>query len=295
MPLAERDYMRRPPPGGGGGGGLMVGVPRPARVVKYLLAINAVVFIVQMFLDREAPGRRPGPMSLWLGVTVGGFWQLWRYVTFQFLHAGFWHILLNMLGLWLLGSPLEQRWGPRRFLAFYLSCGVTGGAAYVLIGAAGGLPADMPIIGASGGVYGLVLACAVLFPHFRLIFLFFPVPIRLAALIIFGGMALIVLQAIADGRTTDAMSDVAHLGGAVAAAVWIWVVPRLRIAGKLGPDGRGRGRWQKKLARRRREQEEIDRILDKIRRDGIDSLGRSDRRKLRQASRRQREEGPPPL
>ncbi len=292
MPLHDRDYMRgnAGPYGGGYGGGIRFGLFKPSPMVKYLLVINLVVFIAQIFLDRPRQGYPAGILSGWLGVTVGGFWQLWRYVTSQFLHADFWHIALNMLGVYMLGTPLERSWGPRRFLKFYLSCGVASGAAYALIGWLAGLPAAMPIIGASGGVFGLVLACAVLFPHFYLILVFFPVPIRLAAALIFGAMALLVLQAVAAGRTGAAMSDVAHLGGAVAAAVWIWVVPRVSLRAKLGRDGTGRGRWQRKLARQRRQQAEVDRILDKIRTRGIDSLSWRDKRKLRQASRRPREE-----
>ncbi len=292
MPLYDRDYMRDKagPYGGGYGGGIRFGLFKPSPMVKYLLVINLIVFIAQIFLDQPREGYPAGILSGWLGVTVGGFWQVWRYVTSQFLHGGFWHIALNMLGVYMLGTPLERSWGSRRFLTFYLSCGVASGLAFVLIGWLAGLPSAMPIIGASGGVFGLILACAVLFPQFYLILIFFPVPIRLAAALIFGAMVLFVLQAVGAGSPGAAMSHVAHLGGAIAAAVWIWVVPRVSLRAKLGPDGRGRGRWQRKLARQRRQQAEVDRILDKIRARGIDSLSRRDKRRLRRASQRQREE-----
>lgn len=291
MGLDDRPYMRRQggeqPHGGGPMSGLTIGLPRPAPVVKLLLIVNVAVYVLQMFLDRPV-GFSAGPMSRWLGVTVGGFWQLWRYLTFQFLHAGFWHIILNMLGLYLLGTPLERHWGSRRFAVFYLICGAIAGLAYVAIGAAYRLDPTVPIIGASGGVYAVLLACAVFFPQFRIIFLFFPVPIRLAALIIFGGMILFVMQALAGGGAGAAMSHVAHLGGAVAAGVWIWAIPRIRRRVSSGADAMGRGRWQRKLRRQQAQQAQIDRILDKIRRDGIGSLSRSDRRTLRRASQQQR-------
>lgn len=269
--------------------GLTLGMPKPARVVKILLLINILVFVLQMFLDIPSGGRA-GPMSRWLGVTVGGFWQVWRYLTFQFLHGGFWHIVLNMLGLYMLGSPLENRLGTRRFLAFYLSCGVVAGIAYVVIGTLGGLDADFPIIGASGGVYGIVLAGAVFFPHFRIIFVFFPVQIRLAALIIFGGMILLVMQAAAAGETLAAMSDVAHLGGAVAAAFWIWVLPRMRGSLRGTRAKLNQGAWERKMGKRRADQGEIDRILDKIQREGLNSLSRKERSRLREATRNQHED-----
>jgi len=301
MGLHDRPYMRRGPQAydsGGGLSGITMGLPRPTPVVKWLLIINFAVFVVQIFFDQPETVRfgpdqfaaRPGPMSRWMGVTVAGFWQVWRYLTFQFLHGGVMHVALNMLGVYMLGTPLEGHFGSRRFLRFYLICGAVAGLAFVGLGAVSAMDPARPIIGASGGVFAIVLACAVLFPSFRLILLFFPVPIRLAAVIIFGGMILIVMQGFASGRAEEAMSDVAHLGGAGAAAVWMWVLPRLNLRVRLGGDRAGRGRWEKKLKRRRKEQDEIDALLDKIRRSGIDSLSWREKRKLQQASRKRQDE-----
>ena len=204
--------------------------------------------------------------------------------------SGAWHLLLNMLGLYFLGTAVERHFGTRRFLWFYLSCGVVAGVAYVLIGLAGALPRWLPIIGASGGVYALVLAAAVYFPRFQIIFLFFPVPIRLAATVIFGIMILTVMQSLAADRVAAAMSDVAHLGGAGAAAIWIWVLPRMRAAGQQSVRRRNQGRWEAKMRRRADEQAEIDRILEKIKTQGLASLSGKEKRTLREATRRQRED-----
>lgn len=279
MGINDRPYMYEE--GGGASGplrGVGVGMPKPGRIVKILLLINVVVFFFQLFLDRY--------LVTVGAVTVGTWWHPWRYVTFQFLHGGFWHIALNMLGLYLLGTPLEQRFGPRKFLWFYLSCGVVAGVAYVIIGTLFGLPDDLPIVGASGGVYGVVLACAVFFPQFRLIFLFFPVPIRLACIIIFGGMVMLVMQTLAAGQIHRAMSDVAHLGGVAAAAAWIWLLPRVQLQRQMSLREANRGAWERKRRREREQEEEIDRILDKIRREGIASLTRKERQTLQDASRR---------
>lgn len=263
----------------------MVGVPRPSRVVKYLLLINIGVFVVQLLAG--------GVLEAWFGVTLGGFWQPWRYVTFQFLHSrfGLWHLGLNMLGLYMLGSPLERQWGARRFLTFYLSCGATAGVAYVLAGALVGGSWNTPLIGASGGVYGILLACAVLMPHVRIILLLFPVPIRLAAVLIFGAMALVLLRSVRAGVYSGQFwSDVAHMGGAAAAAVWLWGVPRVsRYAADARRSSR-KGTWERKMRRRQDEEAEIDRILQKIHTDGISSLSRREKRTLQQASRRQGDE-----
>ncbi len=259
-------------------GGITSGLPRMTRTVRYLVGINVAVYLLQFFADKA--------MLDMFGLSVSTFWQPWRYVSFQFLHAGNWHILLNMLGLWFLGSPLEEEWGQRRFLAFYLTCGVFAGIAYVIISALWPALQSIPIVGASGGIYGIVLACALLFPHMQIIFLFFPVPIRLAAIIIFGGMILTVVQGLAQhGMTGDAMSDVAHLGGAVAAAGWIWLLPRIYTLQRMG-FRRGKGNWERAVRRKQREQEELDRILAKISRKGMASLNFLERRRLREMSRK---------
>lgn len=291
MGLNDRTYWQEEEQAGYGGsamGRMTMGLPKPSSAVKILLIMNVIVFVIQTFADQSRGPGDPGVLSAQFGVTVAGSWQVWRYITFQFLHGGFWHLLMNMLGLYFLGSPLERKLGRRRFVVFYLLCGVVAGVAYVVIGTLGELPKARPIIGASGGVFGIILAGAVYFPHFKLIFLFFPVPIRLAALIIFSGMMLLVLRSAASGQVGEAMSDVAHLGGAAAAAVWIWVLPRLR--GKAGQTRKklNQGAWQRKMKNRQAEHQEIDRILEKIKQKGINSLSQKEKDKLRQATADQR-------
>jgi len=272
----------------------MVGMPRAGRIVKTLLIINAVIFVLQIVLDNPRAGYPYGVISAYFGATPGAFWQVWRYVTFQFLHStnDILHIALNMLGLYMLGTPLEQRWGSKPFLRFYLICGVVAGMAYVVIGHLVGMGGDVPIVGASGGVYGIVLACAVLFPHFKLIFFLFPVPIRMAALIIFAGMALVILSSVSKGIYGPRFwSDVAHLGGAVTAAVWIWGLPKLRRATADARTRHQQGAWQRKIEREAAEQREVDRIMDKVNDHGINSLTAKEKRTLQEATKRRREEG----
>jgi len=292
MGLHNRPYMDEAPPQRPLRG-LMLGLPPAGRVVKFLIIANVAMYVLQLFVD-HSPGM-PGPMSRWLGVTVDGFWQVYRYITFQFLHDpdSFWHILLNMLGIYVLGSPLEGLWGGRKFLVFYLACGMTAGIAYVIIGAATSLPGNYPIIGASGGVFGLLLAAAVYVPHIQIIFLFFPVPIRLASIIIFAGMLVNVASSISQAVRGDewkmyhAMSDVAHLGGAVMAAGWIWLGPGLLNLRRAVPAQLGRGAWKRKMDKRIARQQEIDRILQKIHDQGINSLSRREREILQEATKRQ--------
>lgn len=264
---------------------MFVGMPKPAPAVKILLILNVAVFLAQL-LTR-------GTMTSLFAITLGTKWQLWRYVTFQFLHGGLWHIGLNMLGLYMLGSPLEQRWGTPRFVKFYLGCGVFAGLAYVLMAAwTRDIPSDMPLVGASGGVYAILLACAVLFPHFRLIFFLFPLPIRFAALIIFGFMVITVLGGLQTGQTSGQFwSDVAHLGGVIPAAIYIWVLPRLKQASNESRTRMREGAWQKKMQQQADQQKEIDRILEKIKQQGIGSLTSREKKTLQDATEQQRRSG----
>jgi len=290
MGLKDRPYWREDQGAGGGGIGraVTVGMPKPGRAVKYLLIINVAVFLLQLiFLAAKVQ------LSAYFGATVSGWWQIWRYVTFQFLHSPYslWHLGLNMLGLYMLGTPLETHWGTKSFVRFYLICGIVAGIAYVVMAAIMGLPRTFPLIGASGGVYGILLACAVLFPHFRLILFLFPLPIRMAAVIIFGGMILIVFSSLSAGQVgPEFWSHVAHLGGVAAAAFWIWVLPSVKGGIARSREERAAGAWQRKMAKRRAEQEQIDRILDKVKQHGLNSLSRREKEKLRRATLRQRAE-----
>jgi membrane associated rhomboid family serine protease len=250
MGLHDRPYWRRDG-GAEGWRGVRVGLPRPARAALYLLILNLVAFVGQILLPDPAAG--VDRLSQWCGVTVGSFWQPWRYVTFQFLHGGIGHIFLNMLVLYMFGSVLERHWGSRRFVTFYLSCGAVAGLTYVVIGAIRGLGAEVPLIGASGGGYAILLACAVLFPHMRIIFFVFPMSMRTAALIIF---AIAILSVLGGARAASGAfwSHVAHLGGAGMAAVWLWVVPNVRGLRRRTTTRINRGAWQRKLQNRQRDE-----------------------------------------
>jgi len=252
------------------------GFPRPTVVVKYLLIINIAIFVVSLISTR-------------LGAFIYEWFQLdatslpralqfWRLISYQFLHAPFvTHILLNMLGLYFLGPTLERHWGGKRFLKFYLGCGVAGGLFYMLLVALKFLhPAVM--VGASGAILGLLAACAILFPRFVVIFLFFPVPIRVAAVILTAMYILTLLT-----RGPNAGGDAAHLAGMAAGAAYVYS-ERWRARLKIKMQA---GAWQRKSATERDLQAEVDRILKKVHDHGITSLTTSEKRTLKQATRAQ--------
>ena len=168
MGLYDRPYMNEPPGGGfrGFGRAMGVGMPKPAKAVKILLLINIVMFVLQAVSGDLTPGKGQ-PVSKLLAVTGGDWMQVWRYITFQFLHGGIWHLGLNMLGLYMLGTPLERQWGTKRFTWFYLTCGAVAGMAYAGMVWAADVDKGHALVGASGGVYAIVLACAAI-PAFLL-------------------------------------------------------------------------------------------------------------------------------
>lgn len=303
MGLDNRTYWRGDSQNGGQGFHISLGFPRPGPAVKTLLILNAALFILQMILEQR---ENPFFLRAWMGMTVSGYWQAWRYLTFQFLHADFGHIFMNMLGLYMIGTSLEQVWGARRFATFYLLCGAAAGAAYVIMGNLLGLPPRMPLIGASGGVCGIVMACAILIPQMRLLFIVFPLSIRTAAMIIFGMMIFSVLGNLLGGpaERLQAMSNIAHLGGALAAAVWLLGPAMLRgrsrprVEMSDAPDyprpfatpRESAGRWERKLREQDEEDTEVDRILEKIHTGGVGSLTREEKETLQRATKRQKQE-----
>ena len=242
------------------------------------------------------------------GQLVGG--EFWRFITFQFLHADFWHLLVNMFGLWIFGPLVERHLGGKRFLAFYLLCGIFGACMYLLLNAGGaalgmfGMSApfllfndpQVPLIGASAGVFGVLLAGAYLAPNL-MVLLFFLIPIRLVTLA-YGLVVVALLTLIFNNDTygSNAGGEAAHLGGAIAGFYFIRRQHHLHgffdFLGRVDPTSRSaRNRRLGKGARAGAAAEakmdaEIDRILAKIHEKGLQSLTSKEKRILRESSKR---------
>ena len=271
------------------GSGVSLGLPRLTPAVKFIIISCGAMFIAQLIFQ----GMKM-PLSSVLGATGAQWWQPWRYLTFQFLHStnDLMHIVFNMLGIYFLGVPLEQRWGTKRFLKFYLICGAFAGVAYVVVANLVNLGGSIPLIGASGGVFAIIFAAALLMPRIKLIFLFFPVPIRLASIIIFGGMIFLIIKTVATQGygNPNFWSDVAHLGGVVPAAAWLWGFPKISNI-KFNVEQKVQdGNWQRKMQKIQEEEAQVDAILDKIKDKGIASLTGKEKKILKQATDRQKKE-----
>jgi len=138
----------------------------------------------------------------------------------------------------------------------------------------------------------VLLACAVRFPQMRLLFMFvFPIPIRVAAAIVFGGMLLLVLSTLSEGQAGSRFwSDVAHLGGTIGACIWIWGLPKLMTSGASVGAKVQKGAWERKMKKRAEADKTVDEVLRKIHEKGINSLTEKEKKVLADATARHRDE-----
>ena len=306
-------------------------------VTKNLLIINILVFIATyvvrgMNIDLND--------ILGLHFFLASDFRIWQFFTYMFMHGGFTHILMNMFMLWMFGMVVENVWGPRKFLFYYIVCGVGAGlcqelaqyATYLVEGLANFdsvrvgttvLPMDvylnmMNTVGASGAIYGVLLAFGMLFPEERMFIIPIPIPIK-AKWIVMGSIVVELFSAI--GTSNDGVAHLAHLGGMLFGFILIRYWKKHPYSG-YGDFGMNRGHqffdrmknsWEQRgghdtrnatngnsgswtntsqssdannrsdwdyNAHKKQQQEEVDRILDKIRKSGYDSLTKDEKQKL---------------
>lgn len=303
MPWHERDYYRSGPRFSIGRG-----VQRRS-IVFWLITINIGVFVLDAILARAIGpvgmetefGVMPmGPLEV-LGYfsaqTAVYHFQIWRFVTFQFLHAGIGHIFFNMLALYFFGPMIEAYLGSRRFLGFYLLCGMAGATLYIVLLAMHILISApwVPLVGASAGIFGILIAAARIAPNTTVMLLFPPIPMRLKTLAwIFVGIAAFTIFSAGH----NAGGEAAHLGGAALGFLLIrnprWLnfadrlsAPQLR---QLAHD-RNRKRQERRHRNNARRNAQVDRILDKVKHHGMHSLTDREKRMLQEATERRRRAG----
>jgi membrane associated rhomboid family serine protease len=184
-----------------------------STTLKALIGANVAMFVLGYFVPAVTDY-----LSLRPAFVVHRFW-LWEPATYMFLHGGIFHILFNMLALWMFGTELERIWGPRYFLKFYFVTGIGAGALTVLFSL---LPFSFSYdvyrsatIGASGAVYGLLLAYALYFPDRPILLVIFPVPARIAVAIL-GAIALFSSMGEAGG-----VASATHLSGLLVAYLFL--------------------------------------------------------------------------
>lgn len=302
------------------------------QVTRYLLIINIVMFIITLLVK---------PMGIDLTSVLGlhffkaSDFHVYQLITYMFMHGGWMHIIMNMFMLWMFGMVIENVWGPRKFLFYYIVCGIGAGLcqelaqygsyviqgldAYQFVSMEGtSVSMDsylnmMTTVGASGAIYAVLLAFGMLFPEERMFIIPIPIPIK-AKWLVLGSVALELFYAL--GQPGDGVAHVAHLGGMLFGFVLIKYWQKHPYSGS-GDFGMGKGSrffdrmrnsWERHTthssddgrtkfhyrpntdprresdwdynARKKAEQDEIDRILDKIRQSGYDSLTDDEKRKL---------------
>ena len=298
-------------------------------VTKNLLIINVVAFLVCFVMGKDASGGYLLNEVFGLHFFMASNFHVYQLITYMFMHGGFEHIIFNMFALWMFGCVVERVWGPKKFLFYYIACGLGAGLFQELaqvvqfyLLASEQLPSfgvsDMWLVarnssevlnqwttvGASGAIYGILLAFGMLFPEERMFIFPLPVPIK-AKYFVIGYAAIELFSAIAT--TGDGVAHVAHLGGMIFGFFMIryWRKQAMGYGSSNGMDAfeklrdilGGKHNRQKfnytrnnsyqshqqdwdYNAKKKATQEEIDRILDKIRKSGYDSLTKEEKQML---------------
>ncbi len=196
---------------------------RPIPVVTFLLIANGLSYLAML----GAPYGALEQLALWplgdgggyrlpQGMEAGSF-QVWQLFTYAFLHGGLFHLFVNMFVLWMFGAPIERAWGSATFVAYYLFCIVGAALVQLVLGAAGVLP-PAPSLGASGGVFAILLAFGLRFPNQMVMLLFPPIPMKAKYFVVFIG----VLELMAGLMgTQQGVANFAHLAGMVFGLMFI--------------------------------------------------------------------------
>ena len=282
------------------GGGMM---EQLTPVVKWLLIANLAIYFSDLLLfDKWIENH----FAFTIQSGIHEF-KVWQFLTFQFIHGGVPHVLFNSIGLFFFGPWMERWWGAKRFLLFYLTCGAAGALLYSIQVTAGILPQSfvdilpdgsgqivpatwVPLVGASAGIYGILVGVAVIAPSLRVTLMFPPVTLTMRQLAL-------ALLAIAVGSIVLKLGgneggEASHIGGAIM-GYFLMKLPAL-MGGSGGSPQRRRGRplseYEPKIRPRTsldlHSSTEVDRILEKISRDGFQSITDEEREVLHRAARR---------
>ncbi len=276
-------------------------------VTKNLLLVNILVFLAALILSQQGIS-----LEQWGGLYYfkAEEFHVYQFVTYMFLHGGFAHLFFNMFALWMFGCVIERVWGPKRFIFYYIICGVGAGLCQEIVQFFnyGDLPVPSITIGASGAVYAILLAFGMTFPEERIFIFPLPVPIK-AKWFVCIYAAIELLSAMSS--SADGVAHIAHLGGMLFGFLLIRYWRKHPYSGaNWGAAGNIFGNMKQRFeqrkptgrqgssytttttretdmeynARKKARQDEIDKILDKIRKSGYDSLTKDEKQRLFDAS-----------
>ena len=224
---------------------ISLNVPRFRGAVRALIIANVLIFILQsLLITTRSPLASISYRWLSLQPMDIAYGYVWQFLTYQFIHAGTMHIFLNMLGLYMFGSAMEDAWGRNRFLARFLLCGLGAGIAFCIFAffRIMGLYPEAMLVGASGGVFGMIMAFGMLFAD-QEVFLFpFPISIKAKYMV----AIILALAFLSLLRSENPGTAVAHLGGALTGFLLVRFGPRRTVAVNLSEGYYGiRNRYQR--------------------------------------------------
>jgi membrane associated rhomboid family serine protease len=174
--------------------------------VKWLLLSNTAIFVLLFLAGGAVQHQVTVLFALWAEAAVKNLF-VWQIFTYMFLHGGIWHILFNMLTLWMFGTPLERDWGTRRFLKYYFYCGMAAGVCVLVVNMLVG-DWSTPTVGSSGAIFGLLVAFGVLYPN-QTVLMNFLFPIKAKYMV----MIYAAIELLLTFGPNTGVSTIAHLGG----------------------------------------------------------------------------------
>jgi len=192
-------------------------------ITKNILIINLIVWLIDLSLQRRGI-YLTGLLGLW-SLQTGNF-HFWQPLTYMFMHANFGHLFCNMFAVWMFGPSLEENWGKTKYIIYYLVCGLGAAAVQLLVWHLTGTAGGAVTIGASGAVFGILLAFGWLFPDVPMFIIFVPIPIRARMFVIIYA-AIELFAGLAD-FSFDNVAHFAHLGGMLFGwlLILLWRIPK---------------------------------------------------------------------
>lgn len=251
--------------------------PALTPVVRTLILLNAGVFVLQV-LTRNFLGNFIQDIFALTPALVSQFW-VWQLLTYSFLHADFFHLLFNMLALWMFGSELENYWNSEIFLKLYLFSCLLGGVVTYIVNFWWG---QGTVLGASGGIYGLLIAYAMIWPNREILFMMiFPLKAKYFVMI------LMLMIAFSQGGR---IAHMAHAGGALGGFLFIRYFSIFKnhfsfdFSLSRYLQKRKFQKYQEEMELQRNSKEKVDELLEKISKTGIKSLTKKEKKFLNDAS-----------
>ncbi|MDC0865469.1 rhomboid family intramembrane serine protease [bacterium] len=238
--------------------------------IKILISINALLFLLRYIAQSQFD------LAQIFGLSSNSVWpMIWQPFTYMFIHGDFFHVFMNMFVLWMFGSEMESIWGKKEFLKFYFITGIGSGLIWLVFNFSG----NAVLIGASGAIYGILLAYGLMFPN-RKVLIYFLFPVKVKYFVIFLGLMAFVSSLSYSGSN---ISHLTHLSGMMIGFVYMkskWTIKRFSL---LLNSYLASIKYKKSIKKEKRLaniQANVDKLLDKVSEVGFDSLSEDEKDKL---------------